>query len=61
MKASLKFYQEVKTEAKRVTWPPLKDTAITACIVAGVVTIFGLFFLLADTLILKALQYIIEF
>ncbi len=61
MKSSIKFIQEVRTEARRVTWPSLKETSITSLVVAAVVLIFGIFFLLADTLILKVLQYIIEF
>lgn len=61
MKAGLKFVQEVKTEAKRVSWPSLKETSTTSLVVAIVVFIFGLFFLLADSLIIKILQYIIEY
>jgi preprotein translocase subunit SecE len=51
MKNPLKFIQEVKQEAFRITWPTKKDTLMGAVMVFGLATIAALFFLLLDQIL----------
>tara|TARA_Y100000768_G_C23513452_1_gene467012 strand:- start:369 stop:560 length:192 start_codon:yes stop_codon:yes gene_type:complete len=51
MKNPLKFIQEVKQEAFRVTWPTKKDTMTGALMVFGLATVAALFFLLLDQIL----------
>ena len=44
----LKFFQEVKQEAFRVTWPTGKETATGAVMVIIMAIIAAIFFLLLD-------------
>ncbi len=44
----LKFFNEVKLEAKRVTWTSGKETWITTVMVLIMVVLAGLFFYLVD-------------
>ena len=44
----LKFFQEVKQEAFRVTWPTGKETATGAVMVVIMAVIAAIFFLLLD-------------
>ena len=46
MKNPLKFIQEVKQEAFRITWPTKKDTLTGALMVFGLASIAAIFFLL---------------
>ena len=48
MKNPLKFIQEVKQEAFRVTWPTKKDVMLGTLMVFVLATIAALFFLLLD-------------
>tara|TARA_E500000331_G_C17001519_1_gene602244 strand:+ start:63 stop:254 length:192 start_codon:yes stop_codon:yes gene_type:complete len=48
MKNPLKFFQEVKQEAFKVTWPTGKETAQGTIMVAIMAIIASLFFLLID-------------
>ena len=48
MKNPLKFFQEVKQEAFKVTWPTGKETIQGAIMVAIMAIIASLFFLLVD-------------
>ena len=45
MKNPLKFIQEVKQEAFRVTWPTKKDTLTGGLMVFGLASIAAIFFL----------------
>ena len=45
MKNPLKFIQEVKQEAFRVTWPTKKDTLTGGLMVFGLASIAAVFFL----------------
>ena len=51
MKNPLKFFQEVKNEAFKVSWPTKKDTLMGAVMVFGLATIAALFFLLLDQIL----------
>ena len=48
MKNPLKFFQEVKQEAFKVTWPTGKETVQGTIMVAIMTIIASLFFLLID-------------
>ena len=48
MKKPLKFFQEVKQEAFKVTWPTGKETVQGTIMVAIMAIIASLFFLLID-------------
>ena len=48
MKNPLKFFQEVKQEAFKVTWPTGKETVQGTVMVAIMAIIASLFFLLID-------------
>jgi preprotein translocase subunit SecE len=46
-----KFFQEVNAEAKKVTWPTRRETAITTMMVFIMAGLAGIFFFLADQVI----------
>ena len=48
MKNPIKFIQEVKQEAFKVTWPTTKETMQRTLMVAAMAIIASLFFLLLD-------------
>ena len=48
MKNPIKFIQEVKQEAFKVTWPTLKETLQGALMVFVMAVVMSLFFLLLD-------------
>ena len=48
MISPLKFLQEVRAEAQKVTWPSRRETAITTAMVFVMVAIASVFFLVAD-------------
>ena len=48
MKNPLKFFQEVKQEAFKVTWPTGKETLQGTLMVAAMAIIASIFFLLLD-------------
>ena len=43
-----KFFQEVRAETDKVTWPTRRETAITTAMVFVMVTVSAIFFFLAD-------------
>ena len=51
MKNPLKFLQEVKQEAFRITWPTKKETFTGALMVFALASIAALFFLLLDQIL----------
>jgi preprotein translocase subunit SecE len=56
MKNPLKFIQEVKQEAFRVTWPTSKETLQGTLMVVAMAIIASLFFLLLD----QVLKFLLE-
>ena len=56
MKNPLKFIQEVKQEAFRVTWPTGKETLQGTLMVVAMAIIASLFFLLLD----QVLKFLLE-
>ena len=51
MRNPLRFIQEVKQEAFKITWPTKKDTMMGALMVFGLASIAALFFLLLDQIL----------
>ena len=59
MKNPLKFIQEVKQEAFRITWPTKKDTLMGALMVFGLATIAAIFFLILDQILRYLLNLVL--
>ena len=47
----IKFFQEVRQETNKVTWPSRKETGITTAMVFVFAAVAAVFFLLADQVI----------
>ena len=60
MKNPLKFFQEVKQEAFRISWPTKKDTLTGALMVFGLASIAAIFFLLLDQILRSLLNIILN-
>ena len=56
MKNPLKFFQEVKQEAFKVTWPTGKETMQGSLMVVAMAIIASIFFLLLD----QVLKFLLE-
>ena len=59
MKNPLKFLQEVKQEAFRISWPTKKDTMTGALMVFGLASVAAIFFLLLDQILRFLLNMIL--
>jgi preprotein translocase subunit SecE len=51
MRNPLRFIQEVKQEAFKITWPTKKDTMMGAVMVFGLATLAAVFFLILDQIL----------
>ena len=60
MKNPLKFIQEVKQEAFKVTWPTGKETIQGSLMVVGMAIVASLFFLLLDQVLKFFLELILK-
>jgi len=60
MKNPLKFIQEVKQEAFRVTWPTGKETMQGTLMVVAMAIVASLFFLLLDQFLKFFLELILK-
>ena len=60
MKNPLKFIQEVKQEAFKVTWPKGKDVAIGSLMVFVLASIAAIFFLLLDQVLKFFLELLLK-
>ena len=60
MKNPLKFIQEVKQEAFKVTWPTGKETVQGALMVFAMAVLASLFFLLLDQVLKFFLEIILR-
>ena len=60
MKNPLKFFQEVKNEAFKVSWPTSKETMQGSLMVAAMAIIAALFFLLLDQILKFLLEMILR-
>ena len=61
MKNPIKFIQEVKQEAFKVSWPTGKETVQGALMVFAMAVIMSLFFLLLDQFLKFLLDQILKF
>jgi preprotein translocase subunit SecE len=59
MKNPLTFVQEVRQEVSKVTWPTWKEVWITTAMVLVMVALTSIFFLVADQIILRVVQFIL--
>ena len=60
MKNPLKFIQEVKQEAFKVTWPTSKETLQGTLMVVAMAIIAALFFLLLDQILKFLLELLLK-
>ena len=60
MKNPIKFIQEVKQEAFKVTWPTWKETLQGALMVLAMAVLASLFFLLLDQVLKFFLEIILR-
>ena len=60
MRNPLKFFQEVKNEAFKVSWPTSKETVQGSLMVAAMAIIASLFFLLLDQILKFFLEIILK-
>ena len=60
MKNPLKFIQEVKQEAFRVSWPTGKETLQGTLMVAAMAIVASIFFLLLDQILKFFLELILK-
>ena len=60
MKTPLKFIQDVKQEAFKVTWPTAKETVQGALMVLAMAILASLFFLLLDQVLKFFLEIILR-
>ena len=60
MKNPLKFIQEVKQEAFKVTWPTSKETLQGTLMVVAMAIIASLFFLLLDQILRFLLELLLN-
>jgi preprotein translocase subunit SecE len=54
-----KFLQEVREEARKITWPSRKETMVTTAMVFVMVAIASVFFLVSDQLIRIAVTFVL--
>ena len=60
MRNPLKFFQEVKQETFKISWPTKKDTMTGALMVFGLASIAAIFFLLLDQILRFLLNIILN-
>ena len=60
MKNPIKFIQEVKQEAFKVTWPTMKETLQGALMVFLMAVVMSLFFLLLDQVLKFFLELLLK-
>jgi preprotein translocase subunit SecE len=54
-----KFFQEVRQEVSRVTWPTRKETGVTTAMVLVMVFIAAMFFFVVDQAMSVGIRYIL--
>lgn len=60
MTSVLKFIEEVKQEATRVTWPTRGETSVSTLMVLAMVVIFGFFFFMVNWALSSAIQALLN-
>ena len=59
LKNPLTFFQEVKSELSKVTWPTRNETVVTTVMVFIMVFLAAMFFLAADSLMSAGISLIL--
>jgi len=54
------FFAEVRTEARRITWPSMKETWITTVMVMIMVVLAGVFFYVVDAFMGKMVELLVK-
>jgi len=54
-----KFWQEVRSELKKVNWPTKREFSVFTGIVLSAVIVIGIFFWILDSIFLAILQLVI--
>ena len=55
----MQFYQQVRQEVSKVTWPSRKETTVTSAMVFVMVIVVSLFFLVVDYILGEGVSYIL--
>jgi len=55
------FYNDVRTETRKVTAPSWKEVQATTAVVVITVFIFGLFFFIVDNLLQKGVSFLFSY
>jgi len=55
----MQFYQQVRQEVSKVTWPSRKETTVTSAMVFVMVIVVSLFFLVVDYILGAGVSYIL--
>ena len=55
----MQFYQQVRQEVSKVTWPSRKETTVTSAMVFVMVIVVSLFFLLVDYILGAGVGYVL--
>jgi preprotein translocase subunit SecE len=55
----IQFFQEVRAESAKVTWPTRRETLITTAMVFVFAVLAAIFFLVADQIILLAVTFVL--
>ncbi len=53
------FFQQVRAETRKVTWPSRRETMITTIMVFIMVTLASLFFLAADQIMALGVEFLL--
>ncbi|MCY4035046.1 MAG: preprotein translocase subunit SecE [Hyphomicrobiales bacterium] len=53
------FFQEVKSELAKVTWPTRNETLVTTIMVFIMVFMAAVFFLVADTILSSGISFVL--
>ena len=57
----VEFFQQVRTEVSKVTWPSRQEVVISTIMVLVLVTAASLFFLVADQIISWLVTWVLSF
>jgi len=55
----LQFFQQVRSEASKVTWPTLNETTVTTVMVFIMVAFATVFFFLADVALSRGVAFVL--
>ena len=55
----VKFFREVRAEARKITWPSRRETWITTVMVMIMVITAGVFFLVVDEVLSRSIEFVL--